>query len=124
MFCGQCGGNAGDNRFCERCGARIAPSTQPPRASALGVSDSPTSPATNLHGRSVGRPDAAERLAATVKVVGLSGCLLALLFWVVIPVVVLMVAIAATSSEGLAAVAAVVALIGGFIYWVWRSTGR
>lgn len=124
MYCGQCGVNAGDNRFCERCGARIAPIAQPPRASAPGVNNSPASPPTSMRGRSAGRPDTAERLAATGKVVGLSGCLLALLFWVVIPVIVLLVAIATTSSEGFAAVAAVVALIGGFVYWVWRSTGR
>lgn len=59
----------------------------------------------------------------TGKVVGLSGCLLALIFWIAIPLVVVLGALAASSSEGLAVVVGVIALIGGFIYWVWKRMG-
>jgi hypothetical protein len=65
----------------------------------------------------------AERLSATGKVVGLSGCLLTLLVWVGIPLVFLLVAIAATSSTGFAMVAVTLGLITAFVSWVWKRTG-
>jgi ABC-type multidrug transport system fused ATPase/permease subunit len=70
------------------------------------------------------KPDAAERLAQTGKVVGMTGCGLALLFWIIIPLGFLLIAIAATSSTGFAAVAFTLGLIVAFIFWVWRRTAR
>lgn len=67
--------------------------------------------------------ETAERIAATGKVVGLSGCLLALLFWVVIPLGLLLLAIALSSSTGLAMVALTLGLVIAFVWWVWRRTG-
>jgi len=67
---------------------------------------------------------AAERLAQTGKVVGLTGCGLALLFWVIIPLALVLIAIAATSSTGFAVVAFTVGLTVAFISWVWRRTGN
>jgi len=65
----------------------------------------------------------ADRVATTGKVVGLSGCLLALIFWVGIPLAVILIVLAASSSTGFAVVAGMLALIGGFVYWVWKLTG-
>lgn len=65
----------------------------------------------------------ADRVAATGKVVGLAGCLLALVFWVGVPLLVVLVALAASGSVGLAIVVGSLAIIAGFVYWVWRRTG-
>jgi hypothetical protein len=125
MRCTQCGSDVSGAAFCPQCGASVAsrsrPATPPippppaaPRPSTRGHDWQPT-PST---------PSTGDRLAVTGKVVGLTGCLLALIFWVAIPLLVLIVAIAATSSTGLAVVLAMLAGIGGFVYWVWRRTGR
>ena len=58
------------------------------------------------------------------KVVGLSGCGLALFFWILVPLGFILFALAATSSEGFYSVAIFVGLIVAFFTWVWRRTGR
>lgn len=129
MFCSQCGHDAGANRYCGNCGTAVNSGSAVQRQGTTGGSSTPPIPPPPPGPATPplpppSRPNTAERLAVTGKVVGLSGCMLALVFWIVIPLVGVLVALAASSSEGLAVVVGLVALIGGFIYWVWRRTGR
>lgn len=128
MFCGNCGFDAGESRYCSDCGSAVistanaspqgrpqTPPIPPPPSPAGGIDRTPRrSPQ--------GTPSTADRLAVTGKVVGLSGCLLALVFWVAIPLILILIAIAATSSTGVAVVAGLVGIVAAFVYWVWRST--
>ena len=124
MRCTQCGSDASAGAFCPQCGAPVRRNSRPPTPP---IPPPPTAPP--LQGRARDRqaasptPSTGDRLAVTGKLVGLTGCLLALVFWVAIPLLVLIVAIAATSSTGLAVVLAMLATIGGFVFWVWRRTG-
>ena len=122
--CRQCGHEVAAASFCSACGASLTSVNRPPTPPI--PPPPPVAPKAQSWQRPAppaSTPSAGERLAVTGKVVGLSGCMLALIFWVVIPLIVLIVAIAATSSTGFAAVVAMLALIGGFVYWVWKRTG-
>jgi len=63
-----------------------------------------------------------DRLAKTGGIMMVSGCMLALLFWVVLPLGIFLIALAATSTEGALAVGIAALLVGGFFWLVFRST--
>jgi len=151
MVCTKCGFTANDVPLCAKCGNPLVasnsvqsstnetspkpgsaphrPPTPPipsPPVSSQHVSSQPVSRGEVFQSRAPREQpsmNTAERLSATGKVVGLSGCLLTLLVWVGIPLVFLLVAIAATSSTGFAMVAVTLGLITAFVSWVWKRTG-
>jgi len=152
MVCTKCGFTANDVPVCAKCGNPLVasnsgqsspnetspkpgsaphrPPTPPipsPPVSSQHVSSQPVSRGEAFQSR-VPREqpsmNTAERLSATGKVVGVSGCLLTLLVWVGIPLIFLLVAIAATSSTGFAMVAVTLGLVIAFVSWVWRRTGQ
>lgn len=61
-------------------------------------------------------------MAKTGGIMMVSGCTLALLFWVVLPLGIFLIALAATSTEGAVAVGIAALLVGGFFWLVFRST--
>lgn len=66
----------------------------------------------------------ADRVARTGSVMFLSGCVLALVFWVLIPLVVIVIALAVSSPEAAVVVGIVAFALGAFIWLVFRATGR
>lgn len=60
---------------------------------------------------------AVDRVAQASKGVAITGCAITLLFWVIIPVVLVLIALAATSVEGAVAVGVLVL----FIVWLFRK---
>jgi hypothetical protein len=144
MFCTTCGSGPSSGSFCTQCGSALKPSTTPSTKPQQSLTFPPlppppippipppppgkssaqaSSPFESFDASPAPQLDPTERLAQTGKVVGLTGCGLALLFWIIIPLVFVLIAIAATSSTGLAVVALTVGLIVAFIRWVWRRTG-
>ena len=146
-FCGQCGAPIqmeksphstppiGEQR------APTPPIPPPPPAAAQFRTDAttgitqrtppipppPAAPRGRAESTSAGPPSSpgmADRVAATGKVVGLSGCVLALIFWIGIPLIVILIALAASSSTGFAIVVGSLAVVAGFVYWVWKRTGN
>lgn len=140
MVCTHCGFATDEGRFCPQCGKPFG---------GVGSTDSSSSDKSNKPGTAPHRPptpppppptrrgadqsrslqgqpsmDTADRLVATGKVVGLSGCLLALVFWVLIPVGFLLFATAFSSSTGFAIVALSLGLIIALIWWVYQRTGQ
>ena len=146
VICTKCAFEAGDAKFCPQCGEPVV--TPSSASSATDTSSKPGSaphrpptppiPSPPVPSQSASRGEVfqsrvpreqpsmntAERLSATGKFVGLSGCLLTLVVWVGIPLVFLLVAIAATSSTGFAMVAVTLGLIIAFVSWVWKRTGQ
>lgn len=146
MICNKCTFEAGDAKFCPQCGEPLVTGSSassstdaPPKpGSAPHRPPTPPIPSPPVTSKPASRGEdfqtrapreqpsmnTAERLSATGKVVGLSGCLLTLVVWVGIPLVFLLVAIAAASSAGFAMVAITLGLIVAFFSWVWKRTGQ
>lgn len=147
MVCTKCGFTAYDAQLCAKCGNPLVASnstesspkeTSPKPGSAPHRPPTPPIPSPPVHAQPASRGEVsqsrvpreqpsmntAERLSVTGKVVGLSGCLLTLLVWVGIPLVFLLVAIAATSSTGFAIVALALGSVVAYFSWVWKRTGQ
>ena len=152
MICTKCGFTANDVPVCAKCGnplvasssEKSAPNKTSPKPGSAPhrpptppipsppVSSGPTSSQAVSRGevfqsrvpREQPPMNTAERLSVTGQVVGLSGCLLAVLFWVGIPLVFLLVAIAATSSTGFAVVALGIGSVVAYFLWVWQRTSK
>lgn len=141
-MCTKCGFSADDARFCPKCGNSLVesnsvqnapnetspkPGSAPHRPPTPPLPPPPASRGEVFQSRPPRKPpsmETAERISATGKVVGLSGCLLALFFWVIIPLGFLLVATALSSSTGFAIVALALGLILAFAWWVWQRTGN
>jgi hypothetical protein len=146
MVCTKCGFTANDVQVCAQCGNPLVASnsgqsspneTSPKPGSAPHRPPTPPIPSPPVSSPPVSRGEVfqsrapreqpsmntADRLSATGKVVGLSGCLLTLLFWVVIPLGFLLLVVALSSSTGLAIVVSTLGLTFAFFRWVWRRNG-
>lgn len=145
MYCTNCGAGPTTDMRCGSCGFAIPqqvrpspkPQTNPKTGPSIPPPPIPPAPPVppaqstseiarpSVHPGNPEKPrvDAAERLAQTGKVVGITGCSLALVFWIIIPLVVLLIALAATSSTGFAFVAVTVIGVSAIVWWAWKRSG-
>ena len=144
-FCGECGAPAQQSRS---VGEGSPGAVQPPGSlPGLPQSPFPRNPAdSSRQSETMSQPDAsaasnqtrqpdnvptsesrtsrtADRVAATSKAAGLSGCLMALVLWIGLPLTVILIALALSGSTGFVLVAGSLALVAAAIYWLWKQSG-